>query len=278
MRMEKKKGGMENLQARTYDSSFLRTFLECPYRSYLRYIKRWVLIEEPEGRAFGAAFHEALDVYYEEGKTLTDAITTLRENLPAQVGDPTKSREHGELLLQEYFKKWGKDPWIIRDKEVEFQVDMPNERIFSGRIDLIIESSTGIYVVDHKTSRSVSSQFIKEYDPPNLQMEGYAYACIELVGECRGVIINGISTAKNPSDRFCRIVPPRKPEIYPIIFKESVDRFESYAAQNYFPKNLASCNHYGGCPFRDTCVYGEKKEILAMKFKQEKFDARPDSR
>jgi len=264
-----KRGGEADLENRCYDSSCLTSFMRCPRYFLGRSILRLKENYPTEGRAAGYAFHEALAVLY-EGGSLDSAIEEL-SIIPEATGDPSKNRAHMEMLLCEYMEeRFHSDllDWKVLAVEERFAIPMDQGRTFTGRIDLIIEWEGKIYGVDHKTTKSVA--YLKnDYEAPHLQMDGYHFSIAKRYGSCAGMLLNGISTAMKPKERFLRLHPTRAPHLFPATFSFTAYEIETYLAQQYFPFKTANCSLYGGCTYKDLCCFGWNESIWSTKFYQD---------
>jgi len=258
---------VSNIAERCYSCSMLKSFNRCPQiglRTYIQNLK-------PKGDSikmlFGTVIHEAL-ACMAKGGMFADAIDICQLYLPTTHPLPMFTISGAEGILTKYVKQWKSSPYKVRDVEVEFHVDMGEGRFFSGRIDQIVEHNDRIYVLDHKTTASVGANFMSSYDPPELQMDGYCYACGVLVGKCDGAIIDGISTAANPKQRFLRITPRRCTDLFPTVFTQSARHIEKCVLEGVFEQRTNACHYYGGCAFQDLCVYGDNPSIVEMKYEQ----------
>lgn len=256
------------IQERVYDASCISDYLCCPHLFYYQYVRGLVPTVEPPALLFGRVMHEALLVWYKT-KDVVEAVRVF-EQLPKDIGDDRRTKEHGEVILKEYVKRYKTEPYQVKQMEVEFCVDMGEGRMYAGRIDQIVEWNNNIFVKDHKTTSSLGLSFYRSFRP-SVQIDGYVYACRELCGQCSGAIINGISIAHNPKERFGRDVSSRTPQ--------EVDRFremfhhwcggiETAILRKEFPMYYTHCNHWGQCVYWELCVYGEDERTIAQRYKE----------
>jgi hypothetical protein len=247
-----------NIQKREYDASCIADYLHCPKLFYWRWVRGLVPKEEPPALFFGRVFHEALLVWYKSGDRALaikefDAIPTVG------IGDDRRTREHGQVIFDEYISRWGKESWEVLYLEKEFMIEMPNGKKYGGRLDEVVKWNDQIYVVDHKTTSQLGSYFFKGFRP-SVQMDGYAYACRKIWGQCSGIVINGISSAAKPKERFGRDVSVRTPDEIDR-FEEQFEMWTNNIEQDYmngrWPLYYTACNNYGQCMYWNLCVYGE---------------------
>lgn len=257
-----------NLNRRMYDSTVIRTYLECPKRFEYRWIRRIAPVNKSLPMIFGSLFHEALLIWY-TSKDVEKAKKVFNE-LPKFVEDESRTRERAALLLDKYIERWKDEPYKIRELEVEFHIMMKGGSIFAGRMDALIDWMNGTYVKDHKTSRILGLTFFRGFRP-HFQIDGYCYACRELTGSCMGAIINGIQVCKTKMAFEKKISSRTEGELnsFPIEYEKIVGRLEEDILKKSFFKNTSQCHHYGGCPYIDLCTYGDDE--ISSKFKIEKI-------
>ena len=259
---------VRSIEDRMYDASMISDYLYCPKYFYYRYIRNLVPIVEPPPLLFGRVFHEALLIWYKE-KDLEKAVGVFSK-LPVQIGDSRRTREHGEVIMREYAKRWAVEPYKIKQLEVEFHLDMGKGRVYAGRIDAVVEQVTQLYVKDHKTSARLGASFFRSFRP-HVQMDGYCFACRELCGQCSGAIINGVSLADKPKDRFQRSITPRtgvEMDKFKVNFHLWCDRIERDVVNKEFPEHYTHCTKWGAkCDFWDMCVFGESERVVKENFK-----------
>ena len=257
---------------RIYDSSCLKDYITCPKKYFYNSVVGLRPKKEPEPLVFGRAFHDALMMWY-QNKEVEECITAF-DILPKVMNDPKRTKERGISLIKGYTKKWGRDNTMYKTISLEdtFILDMGNGRMYCGRFDRIVRntmtSSGEVYVQDHKTSKTLGAYFYNSFRPC-MQMNGYAYACFTMFGNCGGIILNGISMADNPKERFGRSVSPRTPreiEEFPTVFNQWTQRLEADTLLQEFPKCYSECNRWGKCAFWDLCVHGEDQRSIEMYF------------
>jgi hypothetical protein len=292
-----------NLKERTYDASCMSDYLHCPKLFYWRWVRGLVPKEEPAPLLFGKVFHDALFAWYKTG----DKGLALKqfEQIPAiGIGDDRRTREHGIVILEEYLGRWGTENWKVLTLEKEFKIEMSNQcktchgtgiitqnikplplmtikcpkcidgmalsgKSYAGRLDEVVEWNGQIYVVDHKTTSQLGSYFFKGFRP-NVQMDGYAFACRKLWGQCSGVVINGVSIAAKPKERFGRDVSTRTPEEidrFAEQFELWTNEIENSINSKVWPLHYTACHNYGDCRYLELCLYGESG--MEDKFKRE---------
>ena len=251
-----------SLEERKYDASLISDFLSCPRLFYYRYVKKYTPTIEPPPLLFGRVFHQALLIWYNTGDV--EKALPVFEEIPRDIGDDRRTKEHASVILKEYVKRYKDEPYTIKQQEIEFNVDMGEGRSCVGRIDQIIEWSKQNYVKDHKTTSQLGLTFFRSFRP-SVQIDCYIYACRELCGQCSGAVINGISIAAKPKERFMRDVSSRTPgeiDRFREMFHLWCGGIEVALLRKEFPMNYTNCNRYGECVFKELCIYGEDEKAV----------------
>ena len=260
-----------NIEKRTYDASCLSDYLNCPKYFYYRWLRKLVPVVEPAPLLFGRVFHEALSLHYQH-KEMEECVAAF-DKLPARMEDDRRSKERGKAIFKEYVERWGKDEeqYETMYVEIDFALDMPEGRVYVGRLDRVVKDVGGgqIYVKDHKTTSQLGLNFFRGFRP-NVQKDGYCFACNALCGGCSGMIVNGISIAANPKERFGRAmstITPAELERFPVQFTLWAKRLEADILLGEFPMFYTHCHQFGQCIYLDLCLYGEDKGTVEREFK-----------
>jgi len=267
--------GNFDLEKRMYDSSSIADFMGCPQLFEWGWVRR---LEPKEAKApllFGKAFHEVLLEWYRSGK-MEEAIKKF-DSLPKIMSDDYRTKEWGEAIFKEYVERYAKESGKTLHLEVKFKIEI-GERIYAGTIDRVEDWNGKIYVDDHKTTKMLGLSFFESYRP-NPQMDGYCYACRELCGGCVGAIINGISVAKAPKERFQRFISSRSPEEidrWREDFTNVTDEIERSFERKKFRMNTTWCHRWGRCKFWDLCVYYRRESEMREKFIEQNFKRREE--
>lgn len=128
--------------------------------------------------------------------------------------------------------------------------------ILCGHLDRVVDSDTGVWVMDHKTTGySLDERYFAQFSP-DPQVSMYSLANRVIFGKkSRGVIIDGIEL-KVTFTRFMRSpisrTPPQLDE-WVTDLEYWISKAEDYALSGYWPMNDSACDKYGGCPYRNIC-------------------------
>lgn len=257
--------GNFDLEKLMFDSSCISDYMGCPRLFYYSWIRGLVTKEEKPTLSFGRVFHEVLLEWYRSGKV--EEATKKFDQLPSLITMDTLTKEWGAAIFKQYVERYKTEVGKTLHLEVKFRVEI-GERIYAGTIDRIEDWGGQVYVDDHKTSASL--QLSDCSHRPSPQIDGYCYACREIVGKCEGAIINGISTAKNPKERFIRFPSSRtdkEMDNWKEVFKDTTDDIVRDVERKHFPQRTTYCNRWGKCRFWEICVYGEDERYIEMNFK-----------
>jgi len=260
--------GNFNLKERVFNSSCIADFQGCPRLFYYSWIRGLVEKEEKPALTFGRVFHEALLSWYREEK-FEEAIKKF-DQIPATIADEHRTKEWGQAIFKQYVERYKTEVGKTLHLEVKFKVEI-GDRIYAGTIDRIEEWNGQVYVDDHKTTKNLGLSFFENYRP-NPQIDGYCYACRELVGKCSGAIINGISVAKQPQERFQRFPSSRTEreiDMWKEVYTDTTDNILRCVEKGHFPMSTVYCNRWGKCRYWEACVYGEDERYIEQKFRVE---------
>ena len=257
-----------SLEKRMFDSSAISDYQGCPKLFYYRWVKRLEAKEEKPSLVFGKVFHDVLLNWYKTGKA-DEAIKEFSK-LPTMMTDDHRTKEWGEAIFKQYVERYKTEQGKTLYLEKKFVIEI-GEKLYAGRIDRIEDWNGQVYVDDHKTTSSLGLSFFNNYRP-HPQIDGYCYACREVVGKCAGAIINGISVAKNPKERFQRFPSSRTDaelDQFAEVFEDWTDDIERDVECGHFAKNTSYCNRWGKCRFWNLCVYGEDERYIEQNYKVE---------
>jgi len=277
------KGGIVNgnfsLESNMFNSSCISDYMGCPRLFYYSWVRRLRPKMEATPLSFGRAFHEALCEWYalEKTKSVEERIAaglSKFEQLPSVITDDHRTRAWGESIFKQYVERYSSEAGETLHLEVKFRVEI-GDRIYAGTMDRVERWGGKIYVDDHKTTKQLGLSFFDSYRP-HPQIDGYCYACRELMGECSGAIINGISVAKNPKDRFMRFPSTRtESEIdnWKTTFTDATDGMLCCMGLKHYPQHTTYCTKWGSkCKFWELCVYGENEKYIEDNFVVEPLD------
>ena len=259
--------GNFSIEKQMFDSSCISDHMGCPRLFYYSWIRRLVSKEEKPSLTFGKVFHEVLLEWYKTGDV--EKAEKKFDQLPSMVTMDKLTKDWGVAIFKQYVKRYAVEQGKTLHLEVKFRVEV-GDRVYAGTIDRIEQWDKQIYVSDHKTSARLQ---LSDYSyRPSIQIDGYCYACRELLGECAGAIINGISTAQNPKERFNRFISGRSDrelDGFKTVFTDETNDILRNVERKHFPMRTSHCGKWGKCRFWELCVYGEDEKFIEQNYKVE---------
>lgn len=246
----------------TWSYSRIKAFEDCPYRWYLKYIRR-LKGKDMFFASYGSFVHKLLELYYKGEKTPKQLCDMYLQDFKKEVVGFAPSK----TVFVNYFKSGldylrGFQPLPFKplaiEKEVNFKIDgIP----FVGYIDFLGEKDGDIYVVDNKsrnlkprTERKTPTKTDLELDHYLRQLYLYSVPIIEEYGKCpKSLCFNCFRTP-------ILIEEPFKEDAYAeskVWLKEKVD---TIAAETDFKPDMDffKCKHL--CEMHDFCEYYEMSQ------------------
>jgi hypothetical protein len=261
------------------DATMLSTIQSCGRLADFRFNHHFQSLSgKSPSLEMGSIVHAYLEKMYEariNGINRTDAhqfgLTSANAYaLSSEVKNSTQEDKAFAIdTCEQYYEHYKNDHWIPLEVEtVKSEVLYTDDEIrimWKAKLDLIADTSQGIYPVDHKTMKqrrdsiSLNNQFTGQ--------------CILM--KTRSVFINKIGFQKTlkPSEKFSR--PPvnysmdRLLEWQTQILPYWAYQWLSYNESEYFPPNYTHCeNKYGFCAFKDVCDADRnmRETIIGMNF------------
>lgn len=128
--------------------------------------------------------------------------------------------------------------------------------VLCGHLDRVVSFNDQLFVMDYKTTTTTPGSYYFDQYGPNNQMTLYTLASQVILGSpVKGVIIDAIQILMD-STRTVRGFTYRTPDQLNEWTEDLswwLSLAETWAEQNYWPKNDLSCDKYGGCRFRQIC-------------------------
>ena len=183
--------------------------------------------------------------------------------------DPPLEHKKGYLDLgrlkktfSEAFKTWLEEKegnyYKILAPEAPFELPLPSGRLFTGKIDQVIEWNGSIWIRDFKTLGRKDDWKLKFN--PNHQFTGYVWAVQQLSGKrVEGVIIDVVYNIKTKGPEFHPIMANRSEadiENWLEWVEYEYTLWENQVKTNVWPMKTSACGDYNGCYFRKCCNLG----------------------
>lgn len=284
---------------RVVDSSILNAWRSCRHRFFREYIQHWRPAGSNVHLHAGGAFATALETTRKEFANGTPAETSVARGIAALVeryGDfecpPDSAKSLDRMLgaFEFYFEHYPleTDECQIHTMagipgiEFSFAIPLPIEHpdsgeplIFSGRTDAIVRYGGGLYALDDKTTSSLGATWARQWEMRG-QFVGYAWAMREMGLKPAGTIARGISILKTKYDTAQAVVPQpdwKIQEWYHATLNDISEMIRHYTANLTFRKQFGeSCNEYGGCKFKSTCVIQDPEPWFEQYFIKEEWN------
>lgn len=137
--------------------SMIKSFRRCPRQALYKYHDRLKpkSISKPLKR--GVWIHALLETHYKGGdwrethKQYTYQFSKLFEEEQAKLGNLPVEIEN---LITSYFWHYRHDAdWKVVETEYTFETEFPDGTIYRCRVDNLVETPYGLYLVDHKSHR-----------------------------------------------------------------------------------------------------------------------------
>lgn len=140
---------------RTLSISEARTYRECPRKHHFAWTMRVRPRVEAETLSFGRLWHRAQEAYWSLSQDLDDALRRVTQSDANEYVQAAAS-----ALMIGYHERWKDEGWEVLAVEKLFVVPLVNPRTGrtsrtfrkKGRIDLLVRTAEGKFVVEHKSS------------------------------------------------------------------------------------------------------------------------------
>ena len=245
--------------------SAMKIFDECPNKYKLRYVDGHKGFEGNEFTIFGTALHEACELKIQD--EAQDEILIFEnkfkeeyDKLPIKNPDikfdtfNEQGKKLAPLIIPALKEHFGDFKFVSAEDEIYAQLDVSDNFMFKGYVDLIIQTSDGIYhIIDYKTT-SWGWDSRKRNDP----MMGYQLAFYKhFFSKLKGIPLSEINT------HFVLLKRTARTKQIEVVTTSCTQRKISNAfkilnncvinvEKNNFPKNKLSC---------ENCSYYKKECI-----------------
>lgn len=141
------------IQDMTWSYSRIKSFYDCPYRWYLRYIRKLKSNEDMFFANYGTFMHKMIEMYLKGEKTPKQLSELYLQNFKDEVKGHAPSKQVFANYFTSglrYLKELQPFPYnvVAVEKRVDFAVyGIP----FIGYIDLLGEKNGNLYVIDNKS-------------------------------------------------------------------------------------------------------------------------------
>lgn len=178
--------------------SMLKTFRRCPKQAEYKYVYRLKprLLGKPLRR--GTWLHSLLEVFH-----MGDDWMAVHTKLSRQFNEMFDEEKdfYGDMpteclqLMLSYIWHYKNDPWKVLETEFTLETNFPDGTIYRGKVDMLIENRFGLWLVDHKTHKTLPDHNFRLLDA---QSALYLWAGLRNGLPLQGFIWNYLRT-KAPS-------------------------------------------------------------------------------
>lgn len=265
---------------KTLDSTKLQCYARCARKYFFEYVLGWASSNINNHLIFGQGWHEALEYLYRgnfkpEGvpAAYEKFLECYRRELPEESDSMFKGKNPQVVYqaLLEYLIEHVADTYSFKvlGSEVGGLVPISEHRALALKMDLVVEDSKGIMVLEHKTGSQAGRTWEMQWQT-SLQigtyLHGLSCSYVDSPEKARIVINGTFFYAKER--RFVRKVERRAGwamldwlDTVHGLWDRIEDDFQKLALcsdsaynMNAFHKNPVGCTDYSGCPFFDVCT------------------------
>lgn len=139
-------------------NSMLMTMRRCAKQTEFKYVHRlkprllgaplrrgqWVhsLLEEDANGGDWKALHKKFSAQFED---MFDEEKEHYGDMPTEI----------YRIMTSYFWHYKNDPWKYLETELELDAELPNGMVLRGKVDALIENQFGLWLVDHKSHKTL---------------------------------------------------------------------------------------------------------------------------
>lgn len=231
--------------------SMLKTFRRCPKQAEFKYVHRLKprLIGGPLKR--GSWVHALLEEHHNGGdwrelhKKFTHKFNQMFDEEKDFYGDmPTEIYR----VMQSYEWHYKADPWKVLETEFTIETEFPDGTVYRGKVDALIENQFGLWLVDHKSHKTLPDHNFRLLDA---QSALYLWAALR-----NGIKVNGF---------IWNYLRWKAPSVPPVVdLKSGHPRLSKSPCDTDYPTYLAAIKKYKEeVPgFRITQDYKDRLEYL----------------
>lgn len=256
----------------TFSTSSMDTLQECFRKWKLEKVENWRKINGSKNPQLsrGEVIHAMLHVWYEQrinGKP-EDIQACIEEGAMVFASTGFDNFPLIVKVFNEYVENFRQDTWQPLFSEAPFSVKLYEDSdmafLFEGKVDLGVNTETGVQIVDHKTSETPN-------EPPQVtsQMLAYCWA----LGTKR-IVINSINVAPKATNRFHRYLRSFSEDQITEWHRNTLTWAVMAGKMLLENTNLYSQSQCWKCQFKDVCA----ADPAGRKFRMEAFFTRGASK
>lgn len=216
------------INKRIITHSMLKTFRRCPKCAEYKYVHRLKpkLLKTPlkrgtwvhallEAHGNGEDWRKVHAKYSAEFDRLFDEEKDYYGDMPNEIS----------RIMESYMWHYKNDPWKYIANEFTLEAEFPDGTLYRGKVDALVENQFGLWLVDHKTHRSLPDLSFRLRDS---QSALYLWAARESGLNVQGFIWN-----------YIRWKAPSTPKLL-----TKADRISDSACDTDYPTFVKALKHY----------------------------------
>lgn len=257
------------------DHTALSAFQQCPAKFELQVLQGYVPKRLSSALRFGKAYHAGVAELYRTDWDKEMAEQACVAAWGSVESDPVEGHADHRTLsrcistVNQYADRYQYDTFnVVRDAdgvpmiELTFTLDtglvVGDRRVlYGGNFDGLLEANGFVYVMEHKTARSVGMYYWDMFKPSN-QLTGYVWAASRLLPGARvmGAVVRAVAILKTTNTFDQRLITFDDADLgewlkdVEACAKLIVDCYE----RGYFPRNTTACTLYGRCTYYDVHI------------------------
>lgn len=185
--------------------SMIKTFRRCPKQSEYKYVRRLKpkLVALPLKR--GTWLHAMLEAFYNalmngyDRQEAAEAAWEVHQSYTHRFGQlfEEEREDYGDLpgdcarIFRSYLWHYQYEDWVVHDVEFILETTFPDGTIYRAKLDALIEDEFGLWLVDHKSHKSLPDH---EYRIVESQSALYQWAALRNKIPVQGFIFNYLVT------------------------------------------------------------------------------------
>jgi hypothetical protein len=227
--------------------SMLKTFRRCPKQAQYKYVERLKPKEVQKYLHRGKWMHKLLELYHlgedwmAEHQRWVHKFNKLFDEEKDRLGDmPTEVLR----MMLSYIWHYKHDEWEILDIEFMVETRFPDGTLYRAKIDAMIRNQFGLWLVDHKTHKTLPDHKFRLLDA---QSALYLWAALREKYGVEGFIWN-----------YVRWKPPTIPQVV-----KKGDRFSTRSIETDYPTYLRALK---AAPFDPKPYLPELRRLKALRY------------
>ena len=270
---------------RKFSHTKVLSYSRCPRIYQKKYIEKIVPKKKSDALILGEGIAAGLAEFRSSGSPISAMeefvrITMSRRLIP-EIETPSpkmfRSVKRGAEILEGYMKRHPDEPETIVLTEQRFAIPLTDTIIFEGKLDAISKISTGLALIEDKTTSRLGDSFFDMLKKSS-QITWYLMAAndLGLLDDKPKCILNAIYSnyAKLRYERDITTKSIAKLEDARQNLKDLIQNILDAELLNRFPKNNVDggeCVKYGGCDYLILCSNDTNKS-MQERLKQSEFD------